>query len=79
VFFVDEYDPEALDAIIKQQFSLADRMKNNGKIVYQIGIIVDDFADDPSFTRSIKCSTSFTFEAVTQWALSSLASRRWSQ
>ena len=52
--FFDEYDPEALEAIIKQQFKLADTMKKNGKFVYQVGIIVDDFADDPSFPRNSK-------------------------
>jgi hypothetical protein len=52
--FFDEYDPEALEKVIKQQFKLAETMKNNGKFVYQIGIIVDDFADDPSFTRNSK-------------------------
>jgi len=54
VLFFDEYDPEALEAIIKQQFKLADTMKKNGKFVYQVGILVDDVSDDPSFTRNSK-------------------------
>ncbi len=52
--FFDEYDPVALEAIIAQQFKLAEAMKKNGKFVYQIGVIVHDFADDPSFTRNSK-------------------------
>ena len=52
--FFDEYDPEALEAIIKQQFKLAETMKKNGKFVYQVGLIIDDFADVPEFTRNSK-------------------------
>ena len=52
--FFDEYDPEALEKIIKQQFKLAETMKNNGKFVYQVGVLVDDFADVPEFTRNSK-------------------------
>ena len=52
--FFDEYDPEALEAIIKQQFKLAETMKKNGKFVYQVGILIDDFADVPEFTRNSK-------------------------
>jgi hypothetical protein len=52
--FFSEYDPVALEAIVKQQFKLATTMKENGKFVYQIGVIVDDFADTPEFTRNSK-------------------------
>ena len=52
--FFDEYDPEALQKIIETQFRVAEQMKEQGKHVYNIGIIIDDFADQPEFTRQSK-------------------------
>lgn len=37
-----------------RQFKIADWMKNNGKNVFNIFAIIDDFADEPSFTRNSK-------------------------
>ena len=53
--YFDHYDPVALENIISMQHKLAQYQKKNGfKKLYQILIIVDDFADQPSFTRSDK-------------------------
>lgn len=53
--YFDHYDPEALGKIIDTQHKIADyqKKKGSGKL-FQILIIVDDFADQPSFTRSDK-------------------------
>ena len=51
-----DYNPEELEQIIYQQHKVAEyqkKLKGNAK-VYQILIIVDDFADDPSFSRNSK-------------------------
>ena len=48
--FFEEYDPEALEKIIETQFRVADQTKEQGKHVYK-GIIIDDFAGQPKFTR----------------------------
>ena len=37
-----------------RQFKIADWMKNNGKNVFNILVIIDDFADEPAFTRNSK-------------------------
>jgi hypothetical protein len=53
--YFDHYDPEALDKIISTQHKVAEHMKTKGFTkIYQILIIVDDFADDPVFSRSSK-------------------------
>ena len=53
--YFDHYDPVALEHIIGVQHKLAQYQKKNGfKKLYQILIIVDDFADQPAFTRSDK-------------------------
>ena len=53
--YFDHYDPAALEHIIGVQHKLAQYQKKNGfKKLYQILIIVDDFADQPAFTRSDK-------------------------
>ena len=53
--YFDHYDPVALENIIGMQHKLAQCQKKNGfKKLYQILIIVDDFADQPTFTRSDK-------------------------
>jgi hypothetical protein len=51
----DHYDPEKLQNIIDTQRKITEYMKSqNRKKLYQILIIVDDFADDPSFSRNSK-------------------------
>jgi hypothetical protein len=54
--YYDHYDPEALENIIHIQHQVADYVKNQTKQkkVYQILIIIDDFADSPEFTRQSK-------------------------
>ena len=54
-FYFNEYDPDALEHIIETQHKITNYMKkHNYKTLYQILIIIDDFADDPSFTRQSK-------------------------
>jgi len=54
-FYFDEYDPGALEHIIETQHKVTDYMKKHKyKTLYQILIVIDDFADDPSFTRQSK-------------------------
>jgi len=51
----DHYDPEELQKIIETQRKVVEFMKSKKKKkLYQILILVDDFADDPSFSRSSK-------------------------
>ena len=52
--FFDEFDEEALAKIIDTQFKVAEQMKQQGKHVYNVGIVLDDWADDPSVTRGSK-------------------------
>jgi ABC-type cobalamin/Fe3+-siderophores transport system ATPase subunit len=53
--FFDHYDPEALHKIINTQHKVIDYMKKqNIKKLYSILVVVDDFADDPSFSRHSK-------------------------
>ena len=53
--FFDHYDPEDLEKIIDTQRKVVQYMKDRKKKkLYQILILVDDFADDPSFSRSSK-------------------------
>lgn len=53
--YFDHYDPEDLHTIIETQHKITDYMKKQGsKKLYQILIIVDDFADSPEFTRQSK-------------------------
>jgi len=53
--FYDHYDAEALENIVSTQHKLAEHMKTKGYTkIFQILIIVDDFADDPSFSRHSK-------------------------
>ena len=53
--YFDEYDPEALLKIIDTQTKVTNYMKKDGKKkMFQILIIIDDFADNPSFSRSSK-------------------------
>ncbi len=54
-YMFDAYEPGELIKIISTQHKIAEFMKENKmKKVYQILIIIDDFADDPSFTRNSK-------------------------
>ena len=53
--YFDHYDPEALHNILDTQHKVTEFMKKRGdKKLFQILVIVDDFADDPSFTRQSK-------------------------
>ena len=53
--YFDHYDPEALTHILGTQHKITNFLKKRGdKKLFQILIIVDDFADDPSFTRQSK-------------------------
>ena len=53
--YFDHYDPEALSNILDIQHKITMHMKSQGRTkMFQILIIVDDFSDDPSFTRSSK-------------------------
>ena len=53
--FFSEYDPEALEKNITNQRRVIEHQKSaKHKKLFQICIIVDDFADDPSFSRHSK-------------------------
>ena len=53
--YMDHYDPDVLADIIDTQHKITDYMKKqNQKHLFQILVIVDDFADDPSFSRRSK-------------------------
>ena len=53
--YFNDYNPEDLEKVITQQHKIADyQKKQDHSKIYQILIIVDDFADDPSFTRHSK-------------------------
>ena len=53
--YFDHYNPEALENILTTQHKITNFLKKRGdKKLFQILIIVDDFADDPSFTRQSK-------------------------
>ena len=54
-FYFDHYDPDALENIITTQNKVIKHMKaKKKKKLFQILIVVDDFADDPSFSRHSK-------------------------
>ena len=53
--YFDRYDREALENILTTQHKITNFLKKRGdKMLFQILIIVDDFADDPSFTHQSK-------------------------
>ena len=53
--YFDHYNPEALHEILDTQHKITEyTKKRNFKKLFQILIIIDDFADDPSFTRHSK-------------------------
>ena len=50
--YFEEYNPEALNQIIKTQHKVIDfQKKNKQKDLHSILIVIDDFADDPKFVR----------------------------
>ena len=52
-YLFDSYQPAELQRIIDTQFKVVEFMKeNNMRKLFQILIIIDDFADDASFTRN---------------------------
>jgi hypothetical protein len=54
-FYYDSYDPEALDFIIDTQRKITEYVKEKGRHkLYNILIIIDDFADNPEFSRHSK-------------------------
>ena len=54
-FYYDTYDPENLEVIIDSQTKIVEyQKKHNHKQIFQILIIVDDFADSPDFSRQSK-------------------------
>ena len=53
--YFDTYDPEALAHPVKTQHKVVDYMKEHKhNTIFQILIIIDDFADSPDFTRNSK-------------------------
>jgi hypothetical protein len=54
-FYFSEYDAGTLAQIIKTQHDIVKHMKKQGQTkIYQILIVIDDFADDPSFCKHSK-------------------------
>ena len=52
---VDNYDPVELEAIIDKQHKVTSYLKSQGHTnVFQILVVIDDFADSPEFTRQSK-------------------------
>ena len=52
--FFSTYNPKELAEVMDRQFKIADWMKNNSKHVFNILVIIDDFADERAFTRNSK-------------------------
>ena len=51
-YLFDHYDPKDLEKIIDQQYKITEYLKKQKKKkLYQILLIIDDFADSPEFTR----------------------------
>ena len=63
--YFDHYDPQALANILETQHKITTLKKRGDTQLFQILIIVDDFADDPSFTRQSKLYTLSTPAVVT--------------
>ena len=54
-FYFDHYDQDSLESIITTQNKIILEQKSkNKKKLFQILIIIDDFSDDPSFSRQSK-------------------------
>ena len=52
-YLFDHYDPKDLEKIIDQQYKITEYLKKQKKKkLYQILLIIDDFADSPEFTRN---------------------------
>ena len=52
--YFDRHNPDALANILETQHKITNLLKKRGdKQLFQILIITDDFADDPSFTRTV--------------------------
>ena len=52
-YYYDSYSPEDMSKVIDTQFRVVEYMKNQKyKQIYSICIIVDDFADTPTFVRN---------------------------
>ncbi|MFM7978463.1 MAG: hypothetical protein ACKPKO_04030, partial [Candidatus Fonsibacter sp.] len=61
--YFDSYDPEALRFILDTQHKIIGYMKKKHyKNLYQIMILVDDFADDPQIYTIIKASAVSIYE-----------------
>ena len=61
--YFDHYDPDAIHDILDTQHKITQYMKNRGdKKMFQILIIIDDFADDPHLPVSPKCCILFISE-----------------
>ena len=53
--YFDTYDPEALAHIVKTHHTVIEYMKEHKhNTLFQLLIIIDDFADSPDFTRNSK-------------------------
>jgi len=52
--YFSEYHSEDLERIIEMQGKITEHIKSKGNKLFNILIIVDDFADSPSFTRHSK-------------------------
>ena len=54
--YFNSYDPQALEHIVSTQHKVAEYMKKqeDKRKIYQILIVIDDFADDARFTRHDK-------------------------
>ena len=58
--YFDHYDPNALYTIINTQQKVIEyQKKQNHKKLFSVLIIVDDFADDPKFSRHSKKNPRF--------------------
>lgn len=55
-FYYDHYDEESLAEIIRSHAQVVEyqKTKKDTKKIFQILIVVDDFADDPAFSRNSK-------------------------
>ena len=52
ICYFDSYEPSELEAVINTQKKIIDYQKEQKhKDLYQILIVIDDFADDTNFTR----------------------------
>ena len=60
--FFDNYDARALQNITDTQHKVTDYMKEQKGVVklYSVLVVVDDFADDPTFSRQSKMLHAFS-------------------